>query len=94
MAGLRLHHPTERDCIWLVRHPRKDYYLRLDSEGYVIVSQTVFDRLKEVSLAGLVFMNEVADPPTLVIGGNGHLQERVVFNPVTGQIEERKVVEG
>lgn len=90
--GIRLHHPTERDCIWLVRHPRKDYVLRLDADGDVLVSTTIYERLKEVNLAGLMFLNTVSKPPMQVIGGDPMNTRVVVFNPRVEQIEERKVV--
>jgi hypothetical protein len=86
-VGIRLHHPTERDCIWLVRHPRKDYWLRLDGAGDVIVSTTIYERLKEVALAGLIFLNEVKAPPNLVVGGTGRRRRLIRFNPHTKRIE-------
>lgn len=55
-----------------VQHHVKTYHLDLDSEGDVIVSETVFARLKTMpGLAGLFPKNEVAKPPDLVIGMNG-----------------------
>jgi hypothetical protein len=93
--GIRLHHPTERSCVWLVRHPRKNYFLRLDADGDVIVSSTVYERLQQVSLAGLMFLNVVKTPPTinLIIDGAPRHESISVFNPHTEQIEERKVVQ-
>lgn len=91
--GIRLHHPVERDCIWLVRHPRKNYYLRLDADGDVIVSTTVYERLKQVGLAGLIYLNVVAEPPTLIIGDASQLMDVAVYNPLVEQVEERKVVQ-
>lgn len=76
--GIRLHHPVERDCTYLVRHPRKDYYLTLDADGDVIVSTTIYERLKVVDLAGLMFMNVVATPPTQIIRVGVVGQERKV----------------
>lgn len=76
--GIRLHHPVERDCTYLVRHPRKDYYLQLDAEGDVIVSTTIYERLKVVGLAGLIFCNVVKTPPTQIIRVGAADQERKV----------------
>lgn len=62
-------------------HERKTYHLNLDSEGAVIVSQTVFERLKEIGLAGMQLANEVLVPPPLTVGGAlpGRLPEIVRY---------------
>lgn len=67
--GLRLVHPDPRlrGTRVKVAHPRKDYYLNLDGEGAVIVSETVFGRLLEVGLAGFVLTNEVTYPPSQIM---------------------------
>ena len=48
-------------------HERKTYHLNLDDTGAVIVSPVVFERLKEIGLAGLEIVNEVAKPPPLIV---------------------------
>lgn len=48
-------------------HERKTYHLNLDEAGSVIVSPVVFERLKEIGLAGLEIENEVLNPPPLVV---------------------------
>lgn len=48
-------------------HLRKTYHLNLDESGAVIVSSIVFERLKEIGLAGLEIENEVLKPPALVV---------------------------
>ena len=50
-------------------HTTKTYHLNLDSQGAVIVSETVYERLKEVQLAGLTLANSVLVPPPLTVGG-------------------------
>lgn len=67
---LRVPHPGDRST---GRRP-KDYHLELDHEGDVIVSQTVWARLEQARQSGLsphrfLVMNEVLDPPGLVVGG-------------------------
>lgn len=51
-----------------VEHPCKTYHLRLDGEGAVIVSTTVWERLRHLE-TGLRAMNGVRRPPALIIGG-------------------------
>lgn len=70
MSGVRIHHPTLRACKLLVPHPRKDYHLTLDADGNTIVSETVWRRLQEAAHTGhgFIVLNEVPDPPDIVIG--------------------------
>ena len=82
MAGLRLYHPEHRTKLLLIPHPGnrrtgrlpKDYYIRLDETGHVIVSEKVWSRLQECHAAGfrhgLSLVNVVEDPPpqTLHVG--------------------------
>jgi hypothetical protein len=50
-------------------HNFKTHHLNLDETGSVIVSQGVFDRIKErLALDGFVIGNEVKKPPALGIG--------------------------
>jgi len=50
-------------------HLFKTHHLNIDGEGAVIVSTGVFDRIKRrLVLDGFVVTNEVAAPPTIVIG--------------------------
>lgn len=46
---------------------KKDYHLRLDGEGRVIVSTTILRRLQEAH-APILILNEVADPPAQKFG--------------------------
>lgn len=58
----------------LIRHPGgegrkpKDYVFRLESDGTIIVSETIWQRLNEIKAAGFdhgfVYVNSVSDPPT------------------------------
>jgi len=82
MSGLRIWHPTLRNCVLIVPHPGnaqgrkpKDYHINIDNEGNAIVSERVWQRLEEARRSGLSphdfwLMNEVLDPPTLRIGIN------------------------
>ena len=82
MSGLRIHHPTLRNCVLIVPHPgnktgrkAKDYHVHIDNEGDSIVSNVVWGRLMEAKQSGLaqhefILMNTVLEPPTLVIGFN------------------------
>lgn len=54
-----------------VRRP-KDYHIHLDANGDSIVSETVWLRLQEAQRGGsphqFVVLNEVPDPPDLIVG--------------------------
>lgn len=82
MPGVRIHHPTERNCALLVPHPGetksfmrthnkgrkpKEYRIVLDNEGNCIVSETVWSRLREAG-ANFIVLNEVQDPPPQIVG--------------------------
>jgi hypothetical protein len=61
----------------------KDYHVHLDSEGNTIVSETVWQRIQQATRGAkaehsFVVLNEVPDPPDLVVG-----------NPNAGQHVER-----
>lgn len=45
-------------------HETKHYHLQLDSEGGVIVSPTILQRLRDIGMAGFRVESSVADPPT------------------------------
>lgn len=92
MPGIRIRHPNQ--TLWgqtvLVPHPGdprtgrkpKDYHLRLDNEGCVIVSTTVWRRLEEARSCGLsphkfVIVNIVEDPPTQGIGSTPEQPRRM-----------------
>jgi len=82
MSGLRIHHPTLRDCELIISHPGnadgrkpKDYQIHIDHEGDAIVSEVVWMRLQEAHGSGLsvhqfVLLNTVMHPPTQRIGIN------------------------
>lgn len=90
--GIRIRHPDPAMAgqTVLVPHPGdprtgrkpKDYYLRLDSDGCVIVSTTIFRRLEEAKACGLsphkfVYVNTVEDPPTQGIGQTPEPHRRI-----------------
>lgn len=80
--GIRIKHPTMSDVVLVIPHPGnpetgrqpKDYFVKLDSEGYAIVSETVWGRLQESAAAiphpnnQWLLVNTVAEPPTLLVG--------------------------
>lgn len=82
MSGLRIHHPTERNVVLLVPIPAKrpdlggipkDVYVHLNDMGDALVSAGVWNELMISKESGLsahefVILNEVANPPTLVMG--------------------------
>jgi hypothetical protein len=67
MSGLRIHHPTLRGCKLIVEHPRKPYHIRIDDDGFCIVSETIWVRLQEAAVANgqpqFTLVNEVLEPP-------------------------------
>lgn len=71
-----------------VTHSHKTYHLDLDSEGDIIVSETVFAHLKTLpGLAGLLPKNEVQKPPDLVVGMNGNGQRFGNFHIVKHEFD-------
>lgn len=81
MSGLRIHHPELRNCVLIIPHPGgngrkpKDIHITIDNEGDSIVSETVWQHLKEARASALsvhdfILMNTVLYPPTLRIGVN------------------------
>lgn len=94
MPGLRIHHPTHRNCVMLVPHPGeirsrfgktlnkgrkpKDYRVVLDNDGNCIVSETVWKRLQECG-ASFIVLNEVPDPPNQTLS----MQEGSYHQPAT-----------
>jgi hypothetical protein len=78
-GGLRLYHPTLRDAVLLVPVPKKrpegrdkDIQLVVDPDGYVLVSEAVWDSLtrgrKAGSLHEFIVVNTVETPPTQTCG--------------------------
>jgi hypothetical protein len=80
VPGVRIFHPSLRGAKLLVHHPGdprvgrlpKDYHIVIDSEGYAIVSDTVWERLQQAKAHGFdgqfIVMNEVLDPPEQRVG--------------------------
>lgn len=93
MSGLRIHHPTVRDGVLVIEHPGdsiigmkpKDLLIHFDGEGNSIVSEGVWERLKEATAGApvpIMILNEVGNPPTIkLIAGDldGELPRRRVF---------------
>lgn len=104
MPGLRIHHPELRSCTLLVHHSgnkrtgrkEKDYHIHLNADGDAIVSERVWQRLQEARMQGsphtFVLLNEVADPPTLNLGGAGPAEFRQTFRQAPdGRIVDENV---
>jgi hypothetical protein len=49
-------------------HLTKTYHVNVDSDGFAIVSETVWDRMREYGAFGFQTANEVSAPPGQVIG--------------------------
>lgn len=107
MAGLRIHHTTLKDCTLVVRHPGgprpgggqrrpKDYHIHLDSNGDTIVSETVWLRLQEANKGQtkkheFVVLNEVPDPPDIVVGDTSAGIRRTFRQDETGEIRDAEI---
>lgn len=96
MPGIRIQHPSLRNCTYTLihygrplktiihcrvcglEHHHKTYHLALDSAGEVIVSETVYQRLKEAGLEELRAASEVARPEAQRIVLNGFRAPLVV----------------
>jgi hypothetical protein len=64
-------------------HARKSLHLRLDGNGDVIVSKTIFNRLKTVPLmAGMELVGEVDKPPAVRIGAVDLDKQRIIEAPL------------
>jgi hypothetical protein len=59
-------------------HYHKTYHLGLDTIGDVVVSETVFQRLKEAGLDELKVLNEVKKPEPMRVDMNTAVQTLVV----------------
>jgi hypothetical protein len=77
VSGLRIHHPTLRNCVLVVPHPGMpnpvDIHITLDNEGDAIVSETVWQHLLEarqsqLSVHEFILLDVVEHPPTQGIG--------------------------
>ena len=80
MPGLRIYHPSVRSAVVLVPVPpkgeggsAKEVQIVVDSEGHALVSEGVWEEI-DLALsagndAGFIILNEVPDPPALIVGG-------------------------
>jgi hypothetical protein len=105
MPGVRLHHPTLRNCTYTVvhlgrpyqqpincgvclqTHMHKTYHLGLNNDGDVIVSEVIYERLKQVGLDELKDMGIVQDPPPLVVGIGGGPVDTTVISRENGHVK-------
>lgn len=79
-SGLRIRHVDKKNATVIVPHPGggsvnrlpKEYHIRVDSDGFTIVSPTVWEGLNECAefgyVHGFVYVNDVAKPPTQGVG--------------------------
>jgi hypothetical protein len=74
-----------------VIHTKKTYHLQLDGEGAVIVSDTIYDRLREAGMPKLKVANEVKAPPSQKVGIGGPVlrfsEEPVVQRTKGGRLQ-------
>ena len=49
-------------------HQNKALHISLDPEGYTILAEPVYERLRRCGMAGMVVDNEVANPPPTTLG--------------------------
>lgn len=81
MSGLRIYHPTVRSGIVQVPVPPKTEFgtsklvnVIVDDTGHAMVSEGVWSELELAASNGqqhgFLIMNEVPDPPALVVGGD------------------------
>lgn len=79
MPGLRIYHPEVRSTVVLVPLPpktaqgsAKEVQIVVDDSGHALVSEGVWEELvlakNAGNNAGFIIINEVADPPPLVLG--------------------------
>ena len=61
-----------------MRHHHKTYHLGLDAIGDVVVSETVYERIKEAGLDELKVMTEVKKPDPMRVDMNGSTQRKLV----------------
>jgi hypothetical protein len=93
-------HPTRRYRVPLLCpscgkvHEHKAYHLELDGEGAVIVSEKVFQRLREAGLPGLSVANAVRRPPTIRLQIGDQLQafEAVGYAKAPGRLPRLTVL--
>lgn len=100
--GFRIHYNDQKHWggIVLVMHPGipgvrapKEYVFRLDVNGDIIVSTTIWQRLQEIQASGLdhgfTFMNIVKNPPTINVSANDRSdQEKRIFRRTHTGISE------
>ena len=85
MAGVRIHHVNEINCVYTLMdgnrpytqpvecgqchliHNFKTYHINLDGEGFAIVSTEVWEMLQRIPTNPFTLMNEVANPPPIVL---------------------------
>lgn len=79
-GGLRLYHPTLRDCVLVIRYPAKtpqgtdrDRQFVIDADGYCLVSEGVWnglerERANNGAEHGFIVTNVVAEPPPMRVG--------------------------
>lgn len=98
MAGIRLHHPELRNCVYTLihegrplkrvvpcglcgfKHYHKTYHLTLDGMGDVVVSETVYERIKEAGLDELKVLSEVQNPDPQVVDTNSVPEKQIIVS--------------
>jgi len=66
-----------------ILHHKKTYHLRLDDSAGTVVSEEVFERLKQCGLPHLAVESEVENPPAAILDMNGSGVPQVVVEKPT-----------
>ena len=77
-----------------VSHARKAVHLALDETGHVIVSREIYHQLESVFLAGMVYVNEVSDPPPQLVGAIASPTAEIISHPLNEADASRHYVPG
>lgn len=88
--------PRLRGATYIVRHPArgKDYHLRLDGEGAVIVSDVIWQRVREIAAVypdapRFIEVGQTMSPPTQVAEILGAGEVRPVLRFEHGSLSEQ-----
>lgn len=101
MPGVRIHHREKHDCIVQIPRPAQlagnpavaPNNIRLDINGDAIVSEGVLAELREAFRllampSVFLILDEVKEPPTLIVGGAPGRPKRV-YRMTDGELREQ-----
>ena len=89
MSGLRIYHPEVRSAVVVIPVPpkgaqgtAKEVQIVVDDTGHSLVSEGVWAEidlaLQAGNNAGFIIINEVPDPPALLVGGEADFGRQTV----------------